>query len=139
VPSRRVLGRAVKANLDRAIEAESDSGAWPAEPSRELMVLGCQYLAGRSGQGTRAPCSASRSDLGSLHTLQAGQIWVRSVLCRQVQSAGQVAVSCQRRVELAAGRAAVVGRGNGQLSGFSQVVPACGKGHNEARAPLSLD
>ena len=62
MPSRRMLGRAAKASLGRAFKTsavKACSGlcyqgevgfcAWPAELSRELMVLDCLYLAGRSG------------------------------------------------------------------------------------------
>ena len=32
------------------------------------------------------PCPAGKLDLGSLHALQAGQVWVRFILCRQIRS-----------------------------------------------------
>ena len=37
-----------------------------------------------------APYLVGGSDLGSLRVLQVGQVWVRSVLCKQVWSVGQL-------------------------------------------------
>jgi len=46
----------------------------------ELVVLGPSVLHGQVKSGF-TPCLA-RSDLGSLHALQVGRAWVRSMPCR---------------------------------------------------------
>ena len=52
----RILGCTVKAGR---YQGRVGFYVWPAESSRELMVLGCRYLAGRSGLGS-LPCSVAR-------------------------------------------------------------------------------
>ena len=83
LPSRRVLGRTIKAIQDRAIKASavkaiSGSVRDRAGSLQEFMVPGCRYVAGRLD--LFALFLVSRSGLDSLHALQAGQICVRSYL-----------------------------------------------------------
>ena len=55
-----------------------------AEQSRELVLLGLSVSHGQV-MSRFTPCLA-RSDLGSLHALQVGQVWVRSMLRTQIRS-----------------------------------------------------
>lgn len=56
----------------------------PVEPSRELVVLSLSRPRVKV-RSWFAPC-LERLDLDSLHALQAGQVWVRVVLCRHIRS-----------------------------------------------------
>ena len=66
-----ILGRAIMAGFRSCYQGGVGFCVWTTELSLELVVLGCQHLAGRS-------------DLGSLHAQQAGPVWARSVPCRKL-------------------------------------------------------
>ncbi len=63
VPSRRVLGRAIKAIQGRTIKV----------PSRQFRL---PFAVGGAGLSVGRICL--------LHSQQASQVWIRSMLCRQI-------------------------------------------------------